>query len=122
MSEPPAVISPLRAGKEGSHAFAASAVPGPLFSGHPIPPLSRHGSLSMALILPKSIKPTSYPPSWALHQVRQDFKLLCSMLRAKMVGEPFEYERQLRLDGDAESLWAVMIQPRTRTSSRRASK
>lgn len=113
-----APISPLREGTKGRN-FAASAVPGPLFSGLPIPPLSRSGSLSTVLILPSSIGPSSNGPRWAYEQARKDFKVLCAMLSAKIVGEPVEYERQLRLDGDSESLWAVEITPRTSTSSRR---
>ena len=103
---------------EESRNFVASAVEGPLFSGHRIPPLSSCGSLCMVLILPPSIKPTSKVPSWVSGEVTKQFKVLCSMLSAKM-GTPFEVERQLCLNGDTESLWAVKITPRTLTSSRK---
>jgi hypothetical protein len=114
-------ISPLREGSTGRN-FVASAVPGPLFSGHPIPALSQSGSLSMVQVLPPSTPLTSAAPSWAAKVALTNFRLLCTMLQARMVGEPVEYERRLRLDGDSESLWAVEVEPRTRKRSGRRSK
>lgn len=109
-------ISPLRKGTEGSRAFAVSAVEGPLFTGHQIPPLSSSGSVSMALILPSSIAPSSKAPDWASGEAAKQFKVLCTMLRAKME-EPFEAERQFCLNGDSESLWVAQIHPRMSKSS-----
>jgi len=115
MSGPIETISPLRSGATGLP-FSASAVPGPHFSGLTIPPLSRSGSLSMVLTLPPSIKPSSKVPSWALKEAKRQFKVICSMLSANMVGEPLEWERQLRLDGDSESWLAVQVMPRSERS------
>lgn len=118
MSRPREVISPLRKGATG-RSFVVGGAMGPHFSGHPIPPLSSCGSLCMVQILPQSIAHSSKAPDWASGEATKQFKVACTMLRAKMVGVPHEVERQFLLNGDAESLWTVEIAPRTSTSSRK---
>lgn len=105
-------VSPLRAGATPFE-FTASTVE----RLHPLcPPMqdSECGSLSILVTYPPRFVSGS-PPIWARKWVMEQARDACATLNARMTGVPEEIERQLRLDGCAESWWSVQIVARNST-------
>ena len=110
------VVSPLRQGSSSSPRNRSDSAPSTTAYAITEPPKTYFDSIRIDAISTGTtvlrLPPQSKDEDWIRKAATEDLRWLVRTVDGKMSGKPAEVERQLRLDGDSESMWKVKIVPK----------